>query len=194
MNASPVVVIGGGGHASVLVGVLKLLDAKILGYTALDPSQDLGLAYLGDDKTFLSSFKPESVCLVNGLGSVSVNGNRTRGLVYNQYKKLGFTFLTLIHPSAIIANEVHLGEGAQLMAGSILQSKSSIGNNTIVNTGAKIDHHSILGDHVHVAPGATVCGAVKVGHYSLLGAGSCIIQNVAIEDCLLVRAGTVVTN
>ncbi|HET6494054.1 MAG TPA: hexapeptide transferase, partial [Thermoleophilia bacterium] len=44
------VVIGGGGHAKVLMSLLKKLGLEILGYTdKRDRSAILGAPYLGDD-------------------------------------------------------------------------------------------------------------------------------------------------
>jgi acetyltransferase-like isoleucine patch superfamily enzyme len=87
-----------------------------------------------------------------------------------------------------------LGDGAQIMAGAILQTGVRVGRNVIVNTRAVIDHDSCLADHVHVATGAILAGGVKVGEASHIGAGATVIQEITIGRAVLVAAGAVVVS
>jgi sugar O-acyltransferase (sialic acid O-acetyltransferase NeuD family) len=187
----PVIIIGGGGHAKVLVDVLKLQGTKLLGYT--DPSARsepaLGLPYLGTDDE-LRSYPPPGVRLVNGVGSVRPASNR-RG-VFESLKTKGYRFASVVHPSAVIASDVQLAEGVQVMAGAVIQPGSRIGTNSIVNTGAIVDHDCQIGAHVHVAPGVVLSGEVRLGEETHIGTGAAIIQGIAVGDRSLVGAGAVV--
>ena len=187
----PVIVIGGGGHASVLVGALLLCRRSILGFVDLNPTaaELLGIKCLGNDAAVLQ-YAVEDVRLVNGVGCTA--STATRQDVYDRFKREGYSFATVIHPSAFVATEVQVEDGVQIMAGAILQVGSSIGANAIVNTGAIIDHDCVVGAHTHIAPGAVLSGSVRVGAGAHIGTGASIIQGISIGAGSVVGAGAVV--
>ena len=80
----PVIVIGGGGHAKVLVGTLLLCRRSILGFVDLNPTRPplLGMRHLGSDAAVLLH-APGNVRLVNGVGSTTSTANRQD--VYNRF-------------------------------------------------------------------------------------------------------------
>jgi sugar O-acyltransferase (sialic acid O-acetyltransferase NeuD family) len=189
----PVIVIGAGGHAKVLIDALLTIGIEVLGATDMDPvrldSSICGLRVLGDDN-ILVRYAPQAVRLVNGLGSVAVTTARQR--IYEKYKGLGYSFETIIHPSAVVSKDVELSEGVQVMAGAIIQAGSRIGQNTIINTGATVDHDCEIGAHVHLAPGAILSGSVKVGSGTHIGTGAVVIQNILVGHNDIIGAGSVV--
>ena len=190
----PIIVLGAGGHASVLIELLLKLGYPILGVCALIPSSVRGyphIAYLGQDN-ILEQYSPFDVRLVNGLGAISVEKNIARRKLFEHYKGLGFSFETLIHPSAIVATTAQIKEGAQIMAGCIIQSNVIIENNCIVNTGASIDHDCHLGHSVHVAPRGVLSGGVILGDNVMIGVGAAIIQSIKVEANVMIRAGSTV--
>jgi UDP-perosamine 4-acetyltransferase len=128
--------------------------------------------------------------LVNGLGSV--RQPRHRAEVFARLKAQGFSFASVVHPSAVISRHAQLGEGVQVMAGAVIQCGCHIGRDTIINTRASIDHDCRLGDHVHIAPGVTLSGGVQVGDLSHLGTGASVIQGIRIGTGVAVGAGAVV--
>jgi sugar O-acyltransferase (sialic acid O-acetyltransferase NeuD family) len=187
----PVIVIGGGGHAMVLVSTLLLCRASILGFVDLNPaaSSMLGINCLGSD-TAVSLHPPAEVLLVNGVGSTGSTAKRRE--VYERFTREGYRFAAVIHPSVIAALEVQIEDGVQIMAGAVLQPGSKVGSNAIVNTGAIIDHDCIVGAHTHIAPRAVLSGGVRVGAGAHVGTGACIIQGISIGAESIVGAGAVV--
>ncbi len=191
---SPVVILGGGGHAKVLVDALLLRKIKILGF--VDPiSKELRVGkcvvkYLGSDGDFLANRHLRRVSLVNGVGSVGDTTTRTQ--LFLKFKKKGYRFVSVIHPSAVVAHGVNLEEGVQIMAGAIIQTGSWVGENAIINTKASVDHDCVIGAHVHLAPGVTLSGGVHVGDRSHIGTGVSVRQGVKITKQSLVRMGSVV--
>jgi sugar O-acyltransferase (sialic acid O-acetyltransferase NeuD family) len=187
----PVIVIGGGGHAKVLVSTLLLCRRNILGFVDLNPTASplLGIWYLGSDAAVLLH-APGDVRLVNGVGSAGSTASRRD--VYDRFSHEGYCFATVVHPSAIVAPEVQIEDGVQIMAGAILQPGTCVGSNAIVNTGAIIDHDCVVGAHAHIAPGAVLSGGVHVDSGAHVGTGACIIQGVFIGAASVVGAGAVV--
>jgi len=189
----PVLIVGGGGHAKVLIDILRLCSTKILGILDADPkkigARILGVSVIGGDEAF-AAYRPEDILLVNALGSVGLP--EARKTLFERLKKKGFRFATVIHPSAILASDAVLGEGAQIMAGAVVQAGTRLGANTIVNTRASVDHDCNIGDHVHIAPGATLSGDVHIDNCTHIGTGATIIQGIAIGKNCVVGAGAVV--
>lgn len=190
----PVIVIGSGGHAKVVIEALRQSGIPVLGRTDADPGKAnatlSGVPFLGNDDA-LQDHDPAQVMLANGVGST---GNAAaRITVFERCRERGFRFVRVIHPTAIIAGDVEVGEGTQIMAGAIIQPGCHIGNNVVINTGARVDHDCDIGDHVHVAPGAVLCGEVTVGARSHVGAGAVVIQGMTVGDGCLIAAGAAVT-
>lgn len=190
----PVIIIGGGGHAKVLIEALRLTAVPVVGIVdaqpALKGTSILGIPVMGGDE-LIYSHGPERVMLVNAVGSVRQPARRAS--LFETYHGKGYRFQTVIHPSAVIPSDILLGEGAQVMAGAIIQPGVGIGCNAIVNTRASIDHDCIIGDHAHLAPGVTLSGGVTVGRGSHIGTGATVIQGITIGEGSLVGAGALVT-
>ena len=189
----PLVIIGAGGHARVLIDALQRAGRTIVG--VVDPklpagaAGPFGLSVLGGDDA-LSAYRPDQVALVNGIGGTGVT--EPRHAVYRRFHQRGFQFATVIHPSAVISPFAELGEGVQVMAGCVIQCGAVIGANTIVNTRASIDHDCHIGESVHIAPGVTLSGSVRVGDGAHIGTGVAVIQGISIGRGSLVAAGAVV--
>jgi len=188
----PHILLAGGGHARVVLEALRAQGASVLGVTERDPAGFAGLPgleCLGDDQAILSR-SPDSVLLVNGLGSV--DSTRSRRKLFEDFKARGYRFATLVHPSAVVSDSATLGEGAQIMAGAVVQAGAMVGDNVIVNTRACVDHDCRIGAHVHLAPGTVLSGNVTIDDGAHLGTGSVVIQGIHIGEDALVAAGAVV--
>lgn len=190
---SPIIIIGGGSHAKVLidlllqqpVSILGIVDPNMTGYTVL------GIPVIGNDD-IVFNYATGEIKLVNGVGSTEDLGKRTT--VFGFFKSAGYSFASLIHPAALIGTQVDIGEGVQIMAGAIIQTGSRIGHNTIINTRVAIDHDCTIGNHVHLAPGVTLSGGVVIGEGTHIGTGASIIQNIRIGKNSLIGAGAAIIN
>lgn len=193
-NLLPVILLGAGGHAKVLIDTLRLQSVEILGIVDTDPTKRgrelLGVPVIGSDDDVMK-YSPQTIRLVNGIGSVRVNSLRRQ--LFEHFKGKGYQFEMVIHPSAIIGTEVTLFEGVQIMAGVIIQTGCQIGVNTIINSGSSVDHDCMVGNHVHISPGSVLSGEVLVEENVHIGTGAVIIQGMRIGANSLVAAGAVVT-
>lgn len=187
----PIVVLGGGGHAKVLIEALLLQHGEVLGYTSLNDGGKtvLGIPRLGDDEAMLE-YGPDKLRLVNGVGSIASTSSRKR--LFEQFQKRGYRFESVIHPSAVMASDTWLEEGVQIMAGAVVQPGSRVGANTILNTGVMVDHDCDIGSHVHIAPGAVLSGGVRVENEAHVGTGAVVIQGLTIGAGSIIGAGAVV--
>jgi sugar O-acyltransferase (sialic acid O-acetyltransferase NeuD family) len=189
----PVIILGAGGHAKVLIDTLRACSVEIIGVVDTNPDKFgksiLDVPVIGNDDIVIK-YKRDAVRLVNGIGSVGLPTRRKE--IFDKFKNVGFTFLQVVHPSAVISPDVKLLEGSQIMAGVVIQPGSQIGKNTIVNTRVSIDHDCLIGDHVHLAPGVTLSGTILIGQGVHIGTGASVINGISIGNYSLIAAGAVV--
>ncbi|WKZ71055.1 MAG: acetyltransferase [Melioribacteraceae bacterium] len=187
-----IVVIGGGGHAKVIISILKkLYKYDIVGYTDLENKGEiLGIPYLGNDDRLNSLYSDGVINAVIGLGQIKSAALRRK--LVDRCKRIGFNLPAIVSPNAIINEDVSIGIGTVVMDGVTINSGSTIGEYSIVNTNASIDHDCSIGDFTHIAPGVTLSGEVNVGNDVLIGTGSNIIQQISIPDNTIISAGSTV--
>ena len=191
MRAKPLILLGTGGHAKVVAEALRLSGREILGVT--DPNSSpgsnfFGVKVLGGDEA-IYDYSPEEVELVNGVGALP--GKARRWEIGEQMRRRGYRFASVIHPSAVIAKDVELSEGTQVMAGAVIQPSVKIGVDTIVNTGVCIDHDCEIGANCHLAPGVILSGEVYIGDSVHIGTGTSVIQKLNIGSGTFVAAGSI---
>jgi len=188
-----VIIIGAGGHAAVLVDSLLAGGIELLGLTDVDPArcgtEVCGLRVLGDDSA-LSGFDPRVVRLVNGVGSV---GDVTsRRVLQARLEAQGWMFTGVRHPAALVSRFANVAASAQILAGSVVQTRALLTQGCIINTGAVIEHDVSIGEFSHVAPGAVLCGDVRIAEHCHVGAGAVVRQGIAIGAGTVIAAGAVV--
>lgn len=181
-------IIGAGGHGKVCADIalkLKYWDDIVFLDNSKKGTQVLGLDVI-DTVSNWQNYKTEYDFFV------ALGNNHTREIMIGELKNGHATIATLIHPSAILAEEVVVKHGTVLAAGVIVNSSSTIGKGVILNTACTVDHDNQINDFVHISPGAHLAGAVRVGRRSWLGIGSIVRNNTDICDDVIVGAGGVV--
>ena len=104
----------------------------------------------------------------------------------------GRRFPTLIHPSAVVADDVMIGEGSVVMAGAVINPGSKLGRGVIINTCSSVDHDCVIEDFVHISVGAHLSGTVNVGKGTWIAVGASIVNNVNIGERVVIGSGAVV--
>jgi len=190
----PLILVGGGGHASVLAELANDLQLPVLAFTevrAPDTHSLLtGLDFLGDDSVIFSAHKPDAISLINGLGSTGKI--KQRATIFNQFTAEGYGFTDLIHPTSYLSPSVSYGQGLQVLAGAIINTGARLGDNVLINSRALVEHHCIIGSHTHIASGAVVCGGSMIGESVHIGAGAVINQGITVADGAIIASGAVV--
>lgn len=192
--SKPLIIIGSGGHASVVADILLNQGEKILATVSPDEIKDnsplKGIKRLITDESLIDTYAPSEVDLINGLGALP--GNDVRLKLFNYFTERGYKFKSVIASSAIIAGGVVLEDGVQIMHGAIVQTNAHISKNCIINTGSVIEHDCIIGCHNHIAPNATLSGGVITGSKVHVGTGANIIQGITVGQEAVVGAGCTV--
>ena len=187
-----VVVIGGGGHAKVLISVLKKSGYAIEGYTDKeDRGVILGVPYLGND-AILQDIGRKSPAFNAIIGIGKVDASPLRLSLQNEIGALGFDFPAICSPQAIINEAVSLGAGTAVLDGVVVNSGTDIGRACILNTRSTVEHDCRIGENVHIAPGVTLSGGVTIGDNCMVGTGANVIQSISICAGCLIGAGSTV--
>lgn len=192
MTTLPIVLLGAGGHAHVVLDVISLNGYALAGVSApelMRGNRWQGIEVLGGDEAVLRLDR-EAVLLANGIGAAPRQSIRSR--VHCHFSGQGYRFVSLIHPSAVTAAQVEMGEGVQIMAGAVIQPGCRLATGVIVNTGARIDHECQLEKDVFIGPGATLCGDVRIEAGAFVGAGAVVLPGVTVKKNAVVGAGAVV--
>lgn len=189
------VILGGGGHARVLIDSLRA-SGVATPYAVLDRNRSLwgkellGVPILGGDELLPELVSQGVTCFVVGVGAVGDNQPRRR--LFELGVAHGLTPLTVCHPSAVCSPWARIGPGSVVFPLAVVNAGAILGVNVIVNTGAIVEHDCVLGDHVHIATGARLASTVRVGAGAHIGAGATVRQCISIGEGAIVGAGAVV--
>lgn len=189
MPAKQVVIIGAGGHAKVVIDILKSdPTVRIVGCTARQSGAEvMGIPIVGDDSK-LEKLYEQGVAHA----FVAIGDNRLRRLLGHKAETIGFRLINAVSPFACISDSAVIGTGVAVMPGAIVNAGVRIGNMCIINTGASVDHDGVIGNACHIAPGSVLAGFVNVGDGSFLGAGTVVRDGIAIGSWSVLGAGSVV--
>jgi sugar O-acyltransferase (sialic acid O-acetyltransferase NeuD family) len=126
---------------------------------------------------------------------IAVGNPRVRRKILNKMTSLGTpVFTTLIDPAAIVmADQVRVGPGSILCAGTICTVEIDIGEHVIVNLNCTIGHETRLESFVTVAPLVAISGNVLIGEAAEIGTGASIRQGLTIGRGGMLGMGSVLT-
>jgi len=197
MAERPIIVLGAGGHASVVVDLLLATGREVI--AAVEPAvPSSGRSLLSvpvHSESIVSEHTPDRVDLALGVGMPTtgpIGGLSARRALAERFRVRGYRFPVLLHPSAVVSPYATVGDGAQVMAGAVVQPGARVGAFAIVNTRASVDHDCRLGEGCHIAPGGTLGGNVQIGEETLVGIGAKVRQGIAIGRRALIGGGAMV--
>jgi acetyltransferase EpsM len=188
------VVVGGGGHARVVMEAARTRpdDFRILGYCdprRAEPMEKLGVPWLGDDSATIRAHGREAL-FVLGVGEIGVA--RRRREIVARFEDEGVRWAAVVHASAILSPSAVVDAGAVVMAGAIVNAGAWIREHAVVNTGAIVEHDVVIGAFAQVAPGVALGGAVELGENSYVGLGARVRNHVRVGTGAVVGMGAVV--
>lgn len=183
-----IVIIGTGGHAKVIFDILLRQNLyKPVAFLSLNDimTSFLGLPHYHQSKLDQKDFN-------TGVLAIGDNFVRSQAAEFVRSQKPKFNFITAIHPSAQIAEDVILGEGSVVMANVVVNPGTYVGSHAILNTSSSVDHDCKIGQFASIAPGCTLGGNVEVGEFSAVSLGSKIIHSKKIGSHSVIGAGALV--
>jgi sugar O-acyltransferase (sialic acid O-acetyltransferase NeuD family) len=176
-------VIGGGGHASVVVDVARRAGfADITVWSEDTPEANRYPA--GTRFRRMAELTP-SLPVVLGIGDLA------------QRSRLRARFPVLappiIDPSAVIGSGVSVADGAVVFAACVLNANARIDTDAIINTGCIVEHDCVVHSNAHLSPGVRLAGTAVVGRSAHVGTGGIVLPGMTVGEGSVVGAGAVVT-
>lgn len=159
----PKALIGSGGHAR-----------EVMAQMGMRLPCFVDDAYATKDSLKLSAFDPEKFEVMVAVGDASA-----RKKVVDRLPK-GTRFFTWVHPTALILEDVTIGEGSFVGAYSILTTNIAIGRHALINRGNHVGHDAIVGDYLSMMPGAIISGSARLGDEVFLGSNACVREKAQI--------------
>jgi sugar O-acyltransferase (sialic acid O-acetyltransferase NeuD family) len=159
------VLIGNGGHAREVmaqmgVNLIRFVDDQ----------------YVDNDTLPLSQFDP-----TKHIAMVAVADSIDRYDIIQRLPK-ETQFFTFIHPTALLMEDIEIGEGSFIGAYSILTTNIKIGKHAILNRGNHIGHDCQIGNYFSAMPGAIVSGNVTIHDLVYMGNNSSIKEKLSIHS------------
>jgi sugar O-acyltransferase (sialic acid O-acetyltransferase NeuD family) len=177
------VIVGGGGYASEVLWAIDALNAvkptwNFLGFIDSRPAeQRKKMIY---DHEVLGGFE-QAARLPAGISfSCAIGHVRIRKQECLAAEAAGWRPATLIHPSAIMAKHVALGDGTIVAPGAVLGPNLVIGRHCSINFHVSIGHDARVGDFCVISPGARVSGGAELGDEVFLGSNATVHPNVRL--------------
>jgi sugar O-acyltransferase (sialic acid O-acetyltransferase NeuD family) len=165
-------IIGAGGFAKEVYWSLSLMER-------------IGTIFFVDDKYYdgsnltlpLSKFDPKEYEVV-----VAVGEPKDRFDIVNRLPK-DTKYFTHIHPSVqILGEDIQIGEGSVICAGTIITTNVTIGKHAHLNLQTTIGHDCEIGSYFTTAPGAKISGNCKIYDCVYMGSNSTIKEKLSIHS------------
>lgn len=186
-----IALIGGGGHASDVLGVIESLGL------------DAEVGLVADMKVDPGRFARRGVeqwGLISELGTLGVT-HYVMGIGYSQPRRkvqarlepFSMTPLTLIHPRAWVHPSASIGAGTVILAGAIVSALAAIGDHCVIHHNSIVGHDAQLQDFVTVLPGASVSGDTLLEEACVIGSRAVVIEKRIVGPGAVVGAGAVIS-
>jgi sugar O-acyltransferase (sialic acid O-acetyltransferase NeuD family) len=134
----------------------------------------------------------------------------SRRMVVERLTARGAEFVTLVHPTAVVADSARVGTGCIVCPGAIVSDSAKLGAYVLVNYHASFGHDSSAGDFAVLSPYATLGGGAAIGDDVFLGlhasvgpgrvvgarskvsANSCVLSDTPVDSIVYGVPGRIV--
>lgn len=198
MNIKTLLIVGAGGfgrevHAWLVDWIEQNEGWRIGGFINDGPGSVARFGHYPDVVSSVDDYQPQpDEYLVCAIGKPS-----DRRMVVEKLLARGAEFFTLIHPTAVIGENVSIGRGSVICPTCVLSADIEIGAFVNINIGCVVGHDATLGDFCTLSAHCVITGAcvleeevfmgthaslipkVRAGKQSVIGSASVAVRNVA---------------
>jgi sugar O-acyltransferase (sialic acid O-acetyltransferase NeuD family) len=193
LDPIPLVLVGGGGHASDVLQAIEALNDSGHSYVVVGLLDDVEV----DPRRFVGR-GVHQVGSVEDLGDidaqfvVAAGWPGTRRALVERIGDRGTPAEAIVHPKADVGVGVELGAGTVLLGGAHVSPMVRLGEHGLVSYGATVGHDTIFGAFASVMPNAAVSGDVVAGEDVLVGTGASVLHGLHLGHRSQVGAGAAV--
>ena len=168
-RVSRIIIVGAGGFGrEVLQWALQTwpdCGTRIAGFLSAEPRpvapQACRPAVIGDPRSFTPA-PGDAFLLAIGIPGI-------RRLVAEDLQARGAVFVTLVHPTAVVAPTASIGAGSILCPYAIASDSVRLGRCTLMNYHSSLGHDAATGDFAVLSPYAALGGGAEIGADAFLG-------------------------
>jgi len=193
MNEGRVILVGAGGFGREVLAWAR--DAHrggsfplITGFLDDNPNALSGFSYELDYLGSISDFRAKTEDLfVVGVGSP--DSKKKISIYFKDHLK---NFLTLIHPSAVVAPTATIGRGVIVCPFALISTDTIISDFVTLNAMSSIGHDSRVGRYSTLSGHVDVTGQVEVGEGVFFGTGAKVVPRIKVGNNAKIGAGCTV--
>lgn len=112
--------------------------------------------------------------------------------IIERLKGRGAQFISLVHPTALVAASARLGEGVIICPFALVSDNVDIGDFALLNFYASCGHDAVVGRYAYLSPYATLNGFSVIEDEVLLGTHSTVTAYRRVGTLSKVNANSVV--
>lgn len=195
MSLLPLVLVGGGGHASDVLQAIEAVNTVRPTYHVVGVLDDQDV----DARRFagrnVAQIGPiDALATVDATYVLCLGWPWTRHEVSRRIGGRGCPAAPIIHPAADVGAGVELGPGSVVLGQAHVSPLVRAGAHSLISYNASVGHDTLFGDYASVMPNAAVSGDVVAGDRDLIGTGAVVREGVRLGDDVRVGAGAVVVD
>lgn len=134
----------------------------------------------------MASFYPEYKLLL-----VTIGNNKLRERIYKEAATIGFTFPTIVHPSAYVSPRANIGCGCVILNNAVVQNNARCGDGCILNPGVELHHDSSIGSCCLIYTNSVIRSLASVGNRVWIGSTATVSTSAVVPDDTTIGNGEV---
>jgi len=186
------VIVGAGGHGSVLAETAEMMERwkSIVFFDDHKPTGTIVHKWkiVGTLSDLLNQSSQYNDCIV------AIGENALRLSISYQLQEKNLALVSIVHPSAIVSPNCTIDRGCAVLVGAVINIGSRIGMASIVNNAATVNHDCEISPGVHVGPNVGLGGNVSIGTGTWIGIGANVKHRINIGSNVVVGCGAVVVS
>lgn len=157
--------------------------------------------YLDDDKKALDGLRTEHKIIgtvndyipqVDDVFTCSIGNSEIRKRIIDTIENKGGEFISIIHPTAVVAETAELGKAEIIYPYVIISDNADIGDACIINMYSSVAHNSVLGNYCTISAHCDITGGCNVFENVFFGSGAKAVPGINIGAGAFVCAGSTV--
>lgn len=187
MNPDEIFILGIGRNTVTVMDLAEDCGFKISGLLHYNHDR-IGETYYGN--SIIGCFEEllQKDSLYGMTFALSMGNQSIKRDLYNLIIHKGGLVPTLIHPSCNVSRRAKIGNGVQIMPGSIVQGDSIIGDNTVITVNSVVAHSAKVGKHCLISGQVMIGAYTSIGDMTHIGQGSTVVSgkvNSVGDNCIL---------
>lgn len=121
-----------------------------------------------------------------------IGNSAVRKSLTEKMEARGAEFVSIIHPSAVVADTAILGKSVIVYPFALISDNATVGDYSIVNMYSSVAHDSAVGEYCTISAHCDITGACTLGDSVFMGTTSNLVPGTKIGDNVFICAGSTV--